>query len=109
MHRALAIRWFRLEGQKASAPHVFVMGLPAKFRAAIVEDIERVAQLGLGATVSLRPITGFSPLWEIRVGDYRIFFVQDRGEMWVLHGCKKQDQKRAIRVAAERMKLVRER
>ena len=45
-------------------------------------------------------------MMEIRTDDYRTFFVVDRSEMWVLHCCKKQDQRRGIGVAAERMRLV---
>ena len=46
---------------------------------------------------------------EIRTGQYRTYFVADRGELWVLGCCKKQDQRHAIEVAAARMRLVLER
>jgi phage-related protein len=102
----LAIRYYRLEGQRSSPADVAIMAVPEPFRAAIRVDIELVAEHELEAPVSVKSITGHAPLTEIRTGGYRIFFVVDQGEMWVLHCCKKQDQRRAIGLAAERMKLV---
>jgi phage-related protein len=46
---------------------------------------------------------------EIKNGGYRTFFFVDRGELWVLHCCRKQDQRHGIEVASERMKQVQER
>jgi putative component of toxin-antitoxin plasmid stabilization module len=46
-------------------------------------------------------------LLEIRTGGYRTFYCVVGGVMWLLHGCKKQDQDAGIEVARERMKQVR--
>ncbi len=105
----LEIRYFALEGQETSPVVEFIESLEARFRAAIISDIERVAEYGFKAPVSLKSIKGHTPMIEIRNGNYRTLFVVDRGEMWILNCCKKQDQRAAIMVAAERMKLVQER
>ncbi len=68
-----------------------------------------MAEHGIKAPASIRSITGHAPMMEIRTGGYRTFFVVDRGEMWVLNCCKKQDQRHGIGIAADRMKLVLER
>lgn len=48
-------------------------------------------------------------MFEIRTGGYRTFFVVDRDAMWILHCCKKDDQRRGIDVADDRMRMVLER
>ena len=96
----VAIRYF-------VAADKFISSLESRFRAAIRADIELVAELGLRAPVSARTISGNSPMWEIKNGDYRTFFVIDDGVMWILHACKKQDQRHGIGVAADRMRAVR--
>ncbi len=104
----LDIRYFALEG--STSPVVKALeDIEDRFRAAILSDVERIAEYGLKAPVSLRSIKGHSPLMEIRNGIYRTFFVVDRNEMWVLHCCRKQDQRHGIEVASERMKLAQER
>ncbi len=106
---ALAIRYFSLQGQKTGPVIDAIVVLPAKLRAAIIADIGLVAEYGFKAPVSVRSITGHTPMHEIRTGQYRTFFAVDRNEMWILACCKKQDQRRTIEQAAERMKLVLER
>ncbi len=86
----LAIRYFRLEGQRSSPANDAIVALAAPFRAATRSDIEWVAEHGVKAPASIRSITGHAPMMEIRTGGYRTFFVVDRGEMWILHCCKKQ-------------------
>ena len=81
--------------------------LGAKYRAAIRADLEIVARAGMRAPVSVKTITGHSPMWELKNGDYRTFFMIDDGVLWVLAVCKKQDQRRTIHVAADRMKALR--
>lgn len=103
------ILYFRLEGQDASPVEDSLDDVPARFRAAILSDVERVAEYGFKAPVSVRSIKGHSPLCEIRTGGYRTFFVVDRNEMWILHCCKKDDQRRGIELAEDRMRLVLER
>jgi phage-related protein len=105
----LAVRYFRLEGQRSSPADDAITALPARFRAAIRSDIEAVAEYGIKAPASIRTITGQSPMMEIRTGQYRTLFIVDRGELWILGCCKKQDQRHAIGLASERMKLVLER
>lgn len=48
-------------------------------------------------------------MFEIRTQGFRTFFIVDRNEMWILHCCKKDDQRRGIEIADERMRLVLER
>jgi len=105
----LTIRYFGLEGQRSSPANDEIMAVPARFRSAVRSDIDAVAEHGLKAPASIRSITGHTPMKEIRTGQYRTYFVADRGELWVLGCCKKQDQRHAIEVAAARMRLVLER
>lgn len=106
---AFAIKYFAYEGDEVGPVLAAIEEIPARFRAAILSDIERVAEYGFKAPVSVRSIKGHSPMVEIRTGGYRTFFVVDRREMWILACCKKQDQRRTIDVAHDRMKLVLER
>jgi phage-related protein len=84
-------------------------GLPASIRALVLGDIALVTQHGRLAPVSVKAIKGPKNrgLLEIRTGGYRTFYCVVGGVMWVLHGCKKQDQAAGISVARERMKQVR--
>lgn len=58
--------------------------------------------------MSVKPIKGAGSrgLFEIRTGGYRTFYCVDAGVMWLLHGCKKQDQDAGIVAARGRMKRV---
>jgi phage-related protein len=106
----LTLHFFKLEGQKRSPAREAVDAVPERFGAAIYLDLEVIAEhVAADAPASVKSITGHTPLKEIRTGGYRAFFVVDRGELWVLHCCKKQDQRRGIELAAQRMKLVLER
>lgn len=96
-----------MEVRYLQAADRFIGKLEARHRAAILADIELVAQGGLTAPVSLRTITGHSPMWELKNGDYRTFFFIDSDAMWILHTCKKQDQRHGIDLAAQRMKAIR--
>ncbi len=100
------IRYYRLEGQRTSPVVEAIDAVPAKFRAAILSDIELVGEYGFSAPVSLRSVKGHTPMVEIRTGAYRTFFVVDRGELWVLGCVKKQDQDRGIESAAKRMRVI---
>lgn len=106
---AYVIQYFTYEGDDVGPVLAALEAIPARFRAAIVSDIERVAEYGFKAPVSVKSIKGHSPMIEIRTGGYRTFFVVDRNEMWILACCKKQDQRRTIDVAQDRMRLVLER
>jgi hypothetical protein len=106
---AYSILYFALEGQDESPVVATLEKIPAGIRAAMVSDIERVAEYGFKSPVSIKSIKGHSPLIEIRTRGYRTFFVVDRNEMWILHCCKKDDQRRGIELASERMRMVLER
>lgn len=86
----------------------FLDGLPAHARAYIMGDVDLVARYGREAPVSVKAIRGTENrgMFEIRTGGYRTFYCLREGVMWVLHGCKKQDQAAGIAVARERMKRV---
>lgn len=87
----------------------FLDGLQVATRALVVGDVKLVATHGRMAPVSVKPIKGpqTKGLMEIRTGGYRTFFCVVGGVLWLLHGCKKQDQDAGIIVARERMKQVR--
>ena len=87
----------------------FFDGLPANFRALVLGDVALVAEHGRQAPVSVKAIKGprNRGLLEIRTGGYRTFYCVAGGVMWLLHGCKKQDQDAGIEVARQRMKQVR--
>ncbi len=72
-------------------------------------DVRLVAAHGRMAPVSVKTIKGpkNKGLLEIRTGGYRTFFYLASGVLWLLHGCKKQDEDAGIAVARERMKQVR--
>ena len=87
----------------------FLDGLPAGIRALVLGDVMLVAEHGRRAPVSVKAIKGprNRGLVEIRTGGYRTFYCVAGGVMWLLHGCKKQDQDAGIEAARERMKQVR--
>ncbi len=82
--------------------------LPEVQRAQILADITSFAELGDDAPVVWKWIKGKTnhPMRELKVGGHRVLFVVKDRRMWILEACKKQDQERAIRVAAARMKLI---
>ena len=98
-----------LDPDIANRIYLFFDGLPASFRALVLGDIVLVAEHGRQAPVSVKAIKGPQNrgLLEIRAGGYRTFYCVVDGVMWILHGCKKQDQVAGIEVARERMKRVR--
>jgi hypothetical protein len=87
----------------------FLDGLPAHIRACVMGDVELVARHGRAAPVSVRAIKGARNrgMNEIRTGGYRTFFCVEAGVMWILNGCKKQNQLAGIEVAGERMRRLR--
>jgi len=87
----------------------FFDGIPASFRALVLGDVALVAEHGRQAPVSVKAINGphNRGLFEIRTGGYRTFYYVVGGVMWILHGCKKQDQAAEIEVARERIEKVR--
>jgi len=85
----------------------FIMSLESRYQSAITADRDQIAEMGFKAPVSAKSITGKSPMWEVKNGGYRTFFFIDNRVLWVLHSCKKQDQKHGMRLATERMKTLR--
>ncbi len=75
------------------------------YAAQIRADIHEVAQRQRKAAASIKPVTAYSPMWEIRTGNYRTFFYFAAAEdmVVVLHTCKKEDQKQGIKLAYKRM------
>lgn len=74
-----------------SQPVAFIDDLEADDAAAIVSDIDALARYGRNAPIQLR---------------VRTFFVQRQDSFWILHVCKKQDQRRGIEAAAKRMEKL---
>lgn len=71
-------------------------------------DVLRVAEMGRAAPVSVKAITGRPGLLEIRTRGFRTFFTLGPGAVrWVLHACRKQDQRHGIELAVERMGKLR--
>jgi phage-related protein len=91
-----------------SPPREFIGGLPATMRAAVRSDVHLVAEHGQKAPVSMKPVRGYLPMWEIRTGGFRTFYYFADRMLVVLHVCKKQDQKRGIVLAHKRMRELRE-
>lgn len=86
----------------------FLDALAPQIRALVMADVELLARHGRAAPVSVKAIKGAKNrgLLEIRTGGYRTFFCLEAGVMWLLHGCKKQDQEAGIGVARERMRRI---
>ena len=72
----------------------------------IVADIELIAEHGPKAPASMRPVTAWLPIWEIRTGVYRTMYVLAARAMWVLEICHKRDEKRGYALAWKRWKVV---
>ncbi len=89
-------------------PKEFLDELPVADSAAIIADIVAFSTYGDKAPISMKPIKGHKGLWEIRTRGYRTFYAVVEGTMWVLHVCRKQDQRRGIDVAVGRLKKIRE-
>ncbi|MHB8418574.1 MAG: type II toxin-antitoxin system RelE/ParE family toxin [Myxococcales bacterium] len=86
----------------------FLSKLPEDQRAQLLADITSFAELGDDAPVIWRWIKGKQnrPMRELKIGAYRVLFVVKDHRMRILEACKKQDQEGAIRLAADRMKLI---
>lgn len=84
----------------------FLRALPERERAAIMSDLQAITVDGDRAPVSRRTIKGHAPMWELKTWGFRAFCIGHRGTLWVLHVCKKQDQRHGIELAAKRMKEV---
>jgi Gp49-like protein DUF891 len=86
----------------------FLDGVTDKEEAAILGDLAMVDAHGLDKSpVSVKPIKGHFPMWELRVWGFRVLFVPHDGNYVVLGGCKKQNQEAEISASAKRMKQLR--
>ncbi len=76
------------------------------FRGQILADLTLLEREGERAPISKKPVGGYKPMWELRIGGYRVFFIRSGQVFWVLGACKKQDQEREIAACAKRMQLI---
>ena len=93
----------------------FVKGLSEPARAAVMRDIDLLAEFGLAVGAPMvKPIAGVRKLWELRVktkdGAVRIFYLAISGKRFVmLHGfMKKTDKtpKPELEMAHKRLEAV---
>jgi phage-related protein len=86
----------------------YLDGLPAQEQAEAEEAFSLLREFGiLLGMPHARPVTGHSPLWELRPGANRIFYCAHTGRQFImLHAFRKQSQKtpeREIRLAEKRL------
>ena len=81
----------------------FLVTLSEPYRGQILADLTVLGREGDKAPISKKPIKGHKPMWELRIGGYRVLFVRDGEVYWVLGVCKKQDQNREIAACDKRM------
>jgi putative component of toxin-antitoxin plasmid stabilization module len=86
----------------------FLAALPDHLRGQIQADLTLLGREGERAPISKKTVKGRRPMWELRIGGYRVFFFRAGDVFWILGGCKKQDQAREIAASAQRMKQVRQ-
>jgi hypothetical protein len=90
-----------------SEPAEYISRLPERTRGYVLADIEAYRLYGAKAPISWKPITGWRPMIEIRVGSQRVYCVVHQQTLWVLQVGSKGHQARDIEKAAARMELVR--
>ncbi len=102
-----AVHLFTTEAGR-SQPSDFLAALPERDRAFVAADIATLAEHGIHAPVSVRPIKGHANrgMMEIRTGGFRTFYCIRGRELWILHVCKKQDQDAGIGAASARMRQL---
>jgi hypothetical protein len=84
----------------------FIESLPDRDQALILADLEALRRDGLRAPIAWRAIKGRANrgLMEIKTHGFRTFYCVKRGPVvWVLHACRKGEQKRGIEAARARM------
>ncbi len=101
----MEVRYYRTDAGR-SAPETFLASLAPRFALSIATDLSFMEKHGDSAPISKRPVTGYSPLWEVRTGGYRTIFARLGDVYWVLHMCKKQDEKRGYDTAWKRYQLL---
>jgi mRNA-degrading endonuclease RelE of RelBE toxin-antitoxin system len=82
----------------------FLASLSEPFRGQILADLTLLGREGEKAPISKKPLKGCKPMWELRIGGYRVLFVRHEEAFWVLGVCKKQNQDREIAACVKRMK-----
>ncbi len=90
-----------------SEPAEYISRLRERTRAHVLADIEAHRLYGAKAPISWKPISGFRPLMEIRVGSQRVYCAVHKQIVWVLQSGSKGHQSRDIEKSAARMKHVR--
>jgi hypothetical protein len=91
-----------------SEPVDYISELPARLRAQVLADLEALRIYGNDAPISLKRISGYAPMFEVRVGGQRVYCVVHRETVWVLQAGAKDQQRRDIEKAARRMSHVKE-
>ncbi len=83
----------------------FIDALSKREAARVVADLDMIAEYGLGAPVSMKPIKGHHGMYELRRGPNRVYYaLVDADTMVLLGGSKKDDQDREIEACRNRMK-----
>ena len=82
----------------------FISTLSEPFRGQVLADLTVLAREGEKAPISKKSLKGHKPLWELRIGGYRVLFVRQGDVFWVVGACKKQDQAREIAACDKRVR-----
>jgi mRNA-degrading endonuclease RelE of RelBE toxin-antitoxin system len=100
------VRYYATEAGRSPADD-FIASLAEPYRGQIRADLTVLERHGDKAPVSKKAIKGHKPMWELRIGGFRIFFVRSGDVYWILGACKKQNQDREIAACAKRMTELR--
>ncbi|MDO8527949.1 MAG: type II toxin-antitoxin system RelE/ParE family toxin [Deltaproteobacteria bacterium] len=85
----------------------YLLGLSKNDRARIYDVFGEIKYNGLNAQAVFRQIDG--KLWELKISQYRLFYVLiDREEMVLLHAYKKQGRKLPLRERDTALNRMRE-
>jgi mRNA-degrading endonuclease RelE of RelBE toxin-antitoxin system len=99
------VRYYGTAANRCPASE-FLSSLAEPFRGQILADLTLLGREGERAPISKKPIKGHKPMWELRIGGYRVLFVRQADVFWVLGVCKKQNQDREIQTCSKRMKDI---
>jgi phage-related protein len=97
------VRYYVTDAGRSQAVD-FLARLQPRETAQIEADLRALAIHDLKAPISKKAVKGHSQMWELRTGGYRVLFVGHARAWWVLHICRKQDQRAGIEVAGRRMR-----
>lgn len=101
----MEVRYYVTDADRSPADE-FIRSLAEPYRSHIRADLSVLGREGDKAPISKKPIKGHRPMWEVRTGGYRTFFVRIGDVFWILGSCKKQNQDREISTSAKRMKQL---